>query len=90
MVAGFAMRSKSAALIYPESSADSRRVRPVRSASWAIAEDNAVNAIIPSDPGNLQSCASPNFYFTASTPTDILNALQAMFEQSVSTAHVSN
>ncbi len=28
MVAGFAMRSKSAALIYPESSADSRRVRP--------------------------------------------------------------
>jgi hypothetical protein len=32
------MRSKSAGLIYPESSADSRRVRPVRSASWAIAE----------------------------------------------------
>jgi hypothetical protein len=38
MVVGFAKRSKSSALIYPESSADSRRVRPVRSASCAIAE----------------------------------------------------
>jgi Flp pilus assembly protein TadG len=58
-------------------------------ASWATSEDNAVNAIIPSDPTNLQSCASPNFYYTANTPADINNALQTMFEQAVSTAHVS-
>jgi Flp pilus assembly protein TadG len=58
-------------------------------ASWATAEDTAVNAIIPSDPGNLQSCASPNFFYTASTPTDITNALTTMFEQAASTAHVS-
>jgi Flp pilus assembly protein TadG len=59
-------------------------------ASWATAEDNAVNAIIPSDPGNLQSCASPNFFYTASTPTAITAALQQMFQQTLSTAHVSN
>jgi Flp pilus assembly protein TadG len=58
-------------------------------ASWATAEDTAVNAIIPSDPGNLQSCASPNFFYTASTPADITNALTTMFEQAASTAHVS-
>ena len=33
MVAGFTIRSKSSAVIAPESNADSRRVRPVRSAS---------------------------------------------------------
>jgi Flp pilus assembly protein TadG len=58
-------------------------------ASWATSEDNAVNAIIPSDPGNLQSCASPNFFYTASTPADINNALTTMFEQAASTAHIS-
>jgi Flp pilus assembly protein TadG len=58
-------------------------------ASWATAEDTAVNAIIPSDPGNLQSCASPNFFYTANTPADINTALTTMFEQAASTAHVS-
>jgi hypothetical protein len=38
MAAGLTMRSKSSALIAPESRADSRRVRAVPSASWAIAE----------------------------------------------------
>jgi hypothetical protein len=58
-------------------------------ASWATSEDNAVNAIIPSDPGNLQSCASPNFFYTANTPADINSALTTMFQQAASTAHVS-
>jgi Flp pilus assembly protein TadG len=58
-------------------------------ASWATSEDNAVNAIISSDPGNLQSCASPNFFYTANTPADIDSALTEMFEQAASTAHVS-
>jgi Flp pilus assembly protein TadG len=62
--------------------------------SFAGNEDNNVNALIPPQsnavPTNLQTCASPNFYFTANTPTDINNALIAMFDQAVSTAHISN
>src|SRR5262249_51962110 len=38
MFAGLTMRSKSAALMYPDCSAASRSVCPVRSASWAMAE----------------------------------------------------
>jgi hypothetical protein len=41
------------------------------------------------EPAALQSCASPNFFYTASTPTDIQNALLMMFQQSVNTAHIS-
>jgi Flp pilus assembly protein TadG len=63
--------------------------KPGYTASWAIAEDTAVNNIIPSDPGNLQSCASPNFFYTANTPADINNALNTMFQQAASTAHVT-
>jgi hypothetical protein len=53
-------------------------------------EDGYANANITNIPGALQTCASPNFYFTATTPTDINNALIAMFDQAVSTAHLSN
>jgi Flp pilus assembly protein TadG len=52
-------------------------------------EDGYANANIPNIPGALQTCASPNFFYTASTPTDIQNALLTMFEQAVSTAHIS-
>ena len=41
-------------------------------------------------PAALQTCASTNFFYTANTPTDINNALIAMFDQAVSTAHLSN
>ena len=58
--------------------------------SFANGEDYAANANIPNIPASLQSCASPNFYYTANTPTDINNALITMFEQAVSTAHVTN
>ena len=40
-------------------------------------------------PQALQSCASPNFFYTATSPTAITNDLIAMFEQSLSTAHIS-
>jgi hypothetical protein len=53
-------------------------------------EDYSVNNIIPSIPGTLQSCASPNFFYTANTPSDITNALITMFQQATSTAHVTN
>jgi hypothetical protein len=59
--------------------------------TFSNSEDIYANSnIIPNIPGALQSCASPNFYYTANTPTDITSALIAMFEQAVSTAHVTN
>jgi Flp pilus assembly protein TadG len=62
--------------------------------TFAGSEDYNVNALVPPEsndvPNNLQSCASNNFYYTANTPTDINNALIAMFDQAVSTAHISN
>ena len=59
-------------------------------ASFASNEDGYANANIANIPGALKTCASPNFYYTADTPTDINNALIAMFEQAVSTAHITN
>jgi Flp pilus assembly protein TadG len=59
-------------------------------ASFASNEDGYANANIPFIPGALQTCASPNFFYTATTPADIQNALITMFEQAVSTAHVTN
>ena len=58
--------------------------------SFSNSEDVYANSAIPNIPGALQTCASTNFYYTANSPTDITNALLAMFEQAVSTAHVSN
>lgn len=52
-------------------------------------EDGKVNAIIPNIPTNLQQCASPGFYFTASTPQGITNAMQAMFAQSLASARLT-
>jgi Flp pilus assembly protein TadG len=58
-------------------------------AGFANNEDGYANNNIPNIPGALTTCASPNFFYTASTPTDIQNALLAMFEQAVSTAHIT-
>jgi Flp pilus assembly protein TadG len=59
-------------------------------ANFANNEDGYANNNIPNIPPALQNCASTNFFYTANTPTDIQNALIAMFQQAVSTAHVSN
>jgi hypothetical protein len=58
--------------------------------SFASNEDGYANNNIPNIPAALQACASPNFFYTAATPADINNALIAMFEQAVSTAHITN
>ncbi len=58
--------------------------------SFGNNEDYAVNAIIPNIPAALTSCASPKFFFTANTPGDITTALNAMFNQALVTAHVTN
>jgi hypothetical protein len=38
---------------------------------------------------NMQSCASPGLYFAITTNGDITTAMQALFEQAVSTARLS-
>jgi hypothetical protein len=56
-------------------------------------DDNEIgnmDAIIPSIPATLQSCASPGFYFTANSSADIINAMQAMFKQALQTARLTN
>ena len=57
--------------------------------NFANNEDGKVNAIIPDIPTELQQCASPGFYFSASTPQDITNAMQAMFAQSLAAARLT-
>jgi len=52
-------------------------------------EDGYANSNIANIPAALQLCASSGFYFTATTPTDITNALQTMFNKAVTTAHIS-
>jgi Flp pilus assembly protein TadG len=58
--------------------------------NFASDEDGYANSNIPNIPGKLQTCASPNFYYTANSPADITNALVTMFEQAVNTAHITN
>jgi len=53
-------------------------------------EDGVANNNIQYIEPSLQDCASPNFYFKASTPADITTALTAMFNQALVTAHITN
>ena len=64
-------------------------------ASFAGDEDDAANNNIPSIPMSLQSCASPadsagSYFYTANTPQDITNSLNAMFNHALVTAHITN
>jgi Flp pilus assembly protein TadG len=59
-------------------------------AGFANDEDGYANANIPNIPAALQACASPNFFYTASSPAAIESALITMFEQAISTAHITN
>jgi Flp pilus assembly protein TadG len=59
-------------------------------ANFADNEDGYANSNIANIPASLKSCASPNFFYTASTPADINSALVTMFEQAVNTAHITN
>jgi Flp pilus assembly protein TadG len=58
--------------------------------NFASDEDGYANANIAKIPAALQACASPNFFYTANTPADIQSALIQMFDQAVSTAHISH
>jgi Flp pilus assembly protein TadG len=53
-------------------------------------EDGVANANIPNIPPSLLACASPNFFFSATSTSQIAAALAAMFNQALVTAHVTN
>jgi Flp pilus assembly protein TadG len=53
-------------------------------------EDGVANANIPYIPPSLTSCASPNFFFQATSTSQIAAALAAMFNQALVTAHLTN
>jgi hypothetical protein len=58
--------------------------------TFAGNEDTYANNNIPYIPASLQKCASPGFFYTANTPTDIAAALNAMFNHALQTAHITN
>lgn len=52
-------------------------------------ENNRVNGFSPTLATPLQSCASTGFFYTANSPTDINNALSAMFDQALRVARIT-
>jgi Flp pilus assembly protein TadG len=58
--------------------------------SFSNNEDGYADNNIANIPTALQNCASSNFFYTANTPADINSALITMFEQAISTAHITN
>jgi Flp pilus assembly protein TadG len=69
-------------------------ISPVNTA-FAGDEDDYANNNIANIPASLQGCASPpdsagSYYYTASTPQEITDSLNAMFNHAVQTAHITN
>jgi Flp pilus assembly protein TadG len=58
--------------------------------NFASNEDGYAIDNIANIPASLQACASPKFFFTANSPADITTALNAMFNQALVTAHITN
>ncbi len=56
--------------------------------NFASGEDDTANAIIPKIPDDLKGCATPGFFFTANSDTDINNAMQTMFAQALQAARL--
>jgi hypothetical protein len=69
-------------------------INPVNT-SFANDEDDYANWNIPKIPPSLQACASPpdtggSYFYTANSPAEIQAALNAMFNHSLKTAHLTN
>ena len=58
--------------------------------SFAGNEDTYANNNIQYISASLKKCASPGFFYTANSPTDINKALNAMFNHALQTAHITN
>jgi hypothetical protein len=64
-------------------------ISPVNT-TFAGDEDTYANNNIPYIPASLQKCASPGFFYTATSPTEIAASLNAMFNHALQTAHITN
>ncbi|KRR30172.1 pilus assembly protein TadG-related protein [Bradyrhizobium retamae] len=64
------------------------KIDPVNT-SFAGNEGTYANNNIQYIPGSLKKCASPGFFYTASTPKEIEKALDAMFKHALQTAHIT-
>ena len=64
-------------------------INPVNK-TFAGDEDEYANWNSPYIEPSLKACASPGFYFSAGTPTGINDALKAMFDKALTTAHITN
>jgi Flp pilus assembly protein TadG len=69
-------------------------ISPVN-ASFANDEDDHANSNISKIPASLQACASPadaggSYFYTANSPQEIQDSLNAMFNHSIQTAHITN
>ena len=53
-------------------------------------ENNKVNSFSPTLSTPLKACASPGYFQTANSPTDITNALNAMFDQAVRVSRITH
>jgi len=58
--------------------------------TFAGDEDTAANNNIQYIPASLKKCASPGFFYTANSPTEIAASLNAMFNHALQTAHITN
>ncbi|MEH2495031.1 Flp pilus assembly protein TadG [Bradyrhizobium sp. AZCC 1678] len=58
--------------------------------TFALDEDTYANNNIQYIPASLRKCASPGFFYTANTPTEIAASLNAMFNHALQTAHLTN
>lgn len=58
--------------------------------TFAGNEDTYANNNIQYIPASLQKCASPGFFYTANSPTEIAASLNAMFNHALQTAHLTN
>ena len=66
-----------------------QKIDPVNT-SFAGNEGTYANNNIAYIPASLQKCASPGSFYTASSPSEITAALNAMFNHALQTAHITN
>ena len=64
-------------------------VQIINPTGFANNEDINVNYTIPSVPADLKNCASPGYFYTASSAKAINDAMQAMFQQATQFARLT-
>lgn len=61
----------------------------VNPTDFANSEDFKVNDAVPNLAANMSACATPGFFWSATTPAEITTAMQTMFAQSLQSARLT-